>query len=59
MRNASDKGCRETHNTRFVFSDFFRPLENRTVYEIMRENIGTKGQVTDDNMAHAHWMRDT
>jgi len=33
MRNVSDKHCRGSKNTRFVFSNFF--FEGRAVYEIM------------------------
>jgi len=34
MRNISDKSCRETRNTHFLFSNYFL-IENRAVYEIM------------------------
>ena len=36
MKNVSDKSCRETRNTHFMFSNF---LEIRVVYEIMWEHI--------------------
>jgi hypothetical protein len=52
MKNSSDKGCRETRNTHFMFDNFF--LENRVVYEIMWKKYRRAGQATDDNMAHAH-----
>jgi hypothetical protein len=45
MRNASDKSCRETQNTHFMFDNFFS--ENRAVYEIMWEKYGTAIQSTD------------
>ena len=38
MRNVSDKNCSENENTLFVFNNFFFS-ENRTVFEIMWENI--------------------
>jgi hypothetical protein len=37
MRNVSDKSCRETQNTHFIFSNFFP--ENPAVYEIMWKNV--------------------
>ena len=37
MRNVSNKSCRETQNTHFVFHKFFS--ENRAVYEIMSKNM--------------------
>jgi len=38
---------------------FFFFSENHAVYEIMWEKCGTTGQVTADNMAHAHCMPGT
>jgi len=43
----------EKIKTHFVFNNFF--YENRAFYVIMWKNIG---QITDDNMAHAHCMLD-
>jgi hypothetical protein len=54
MENVSDKSCRETRNTHFMFKDFF--LENCVFYEIMWINSGA---ATGNNMAHAHCMLDT
>jgi hypothetical protein len=42
MRNVSDKSCRETQNTRFVFNGFF--LLNCFVYEKMWKNIVERGR---------------
>jgi len=36
MRNVSDKSCRETQNTHFMFSN--PPPENRVVYEMTWKN---------------------
>jgi len=50
MGNISDKFCRENKHTyvqKFIF-------ENRTVYG----KFGRAGQVTDENIAHAHYMLD-
>jgi hypothetical protein len=56
MRNVSDKHCRESQNTHFVFSNFFRkPCR-------LRDNVQKycrAGQATDDNMTHAHGTLDT
>jgi len=55
MRNVSDKRCREkTHISRSVtiFPKSSCLLENVAKY-------CRAGQVTDDNMAHAHCMLDT
>ena len=38
MRNVLDKSCTENQNTHVVFSNFFFS-ENRTIYEIMWENM--------------------
>jgi len=43
MRNVSENICTENQNTHFVFSDFFF-FENRTVYEIMWENVVKRGR---------------
>jgi len=51
MRNVSDKSCRGTQNTDFVFNNFF--FENRAVYEIMWENNVYQGKYTDTNLEHA------
>jgi len=57
MKNISDKLCRETRNTQFIFSNFFfLSFENRAFYEIMWKKYCRAGQVTDDNMAHAYCM---
>jgi hypothetical protein len=37
MRKVSNKYCRETQNTHFMFNNF--PPENRAVYEIMSKNM--------------------
>jgi len=37
MRNISDKSCRESQNTHFMFNNFFS--ENRTFYEITWNNM--------------------
>ena len=37
MRNVSDRNCRDSQNTHFVFNNFFS--EYHTAYEIMWENI--------------------
>jgi len=56
MKNVSDKRCRETRNTHFVFNNLFP--ENRAVYEIVWEKLCKAGQVTG-GAAHAHCMLDT
>jgi len=38
MKNISDKSCRETQNTHFMFSKLFSP-ENHAICEIMWKNI--------------------
>ena len=55
MKPSSDKSCRETRNTHFMFNNFFS--ENRAVYEIMWK-VWRAGQGTDNNMAHAHCVLD-
>jgi len=37
MRNFSNKICRETQNTHFMFNNFFP--ENRVFHELMRKNM--------------------
>jgi hypothetical protein len=37
MKNVSDRICRETQNTRFMFNTVF--FENRAVYGMMWKNI--------------------
>jgi len=56
MRTVSDKICRETQNTHFVFSNFF--FENRAVYEIMCKNIAERGRLrmTIWHMRIACWI---
>jgi len=61
MRNVSEKICRETRNTHFVFNFFFL---NRAVYEIMWGNLVEPGrpQVRTWRMRIACWItkaRDT
>jgi len=58
MRNVSDKNYRENQNTHFVLNNFFF-LGNLAVYEITWTKIGTVGQATDDNSAHALYILDT
>jgi hypothetical protein len=56
MRNVSDKSCRETQNTLFVFSNLF--FENRAVYEKMWKNYAETGrsQMTIWRMRIACWI---
>jgi hypothetical protein len=54
-KNISDKSCRETRNTHFLFNNFFF-LENLAVCV---EKYYRTGQATDGNMAHGHCMLDT
>ena len=53
MRNVLEKRCRGNQNTRFLFNNFFP--ENRTVYEIMSNNVvETEGsQMTSQYGAYA------
>jgi hypothetical protein len=51
MRNVSRRSCRGNKNTHFTFDNFFS--ENHAVNEIMWKNT-----VTDDNVVHAHCIRD-
>ena len=51
------KSCRENQNKPFVFNNFFSRKSCR-----LWDNVGkylTAGQITYDNMAHAHFMLDT
>jgi hypothetical protein len=53
MRNISDKNCRETQNAFYVQQIFFRKSCH------LLDNVGkycTARQVTDVNMAHAHFI---
>ena len=50
------RSCGENQNTHLMFSDF---SENRAFLELMWKKYCRAGQVTDDNMAHAHCMLDT
>jgi len=52
----SDKSCRESQNTHFVFSNFF-PRKSCRLWGNMEKYFRT-GQTTDDNVAHAHCMLD-
>ena len=51
MRDIPDKSCRENTNTRFVFNNFLR--KSFLLWNNL-EKYSQAGQVTDDNMAHAH-----
>jgi hypothetical protein len=57
MRNVSDKGCTETQNTHFVFSNFFS--EKPAVYEIMWKNIVERDRphMNIRRMRIACWIR--
>ena len=57
MSNVSDKSCRESQNTHFVFSNFCS--ENRAFYEIMWKNVvkPERPQVTIWRMSVACWIR--
>jgi len=55
MKNVSDKSCRGNRSTYFVFS--IVASENRPVYEIMLQKYCRAGQATDDNRAHAGYLR--
>jgi hypothetical protein len=60
MRNVSDRICRESQTTHFKFNNIFSG--NRAVYEIMWENCGRAGKVTDDKLygvcaLHAGYLR--
>jgi hypothetical protein len=57
MGNVAEKSCVENQNTRFVFSNFFPPL-NLSVYEIMWKNIVEPDmpQMTVQRMRIACWI---
>jgi len=52
MKNVSDKNYRETHNTHFVFNNFF--FEKSFLFWVNVEIYCRAGQATDDKMALAH-----
>ena len=56
MRNISDKSCRETQNTHFMFSNL--SFKNRAVYEIMWKNMVHPGrpQMLKWRMRFACWI---
>ena len=58
MRNFSEKSCRQTKNTHFVFNHFVFFFESRFVYEIMWKNILEPGrpQMTIWRMCIACWV---
>jgi len=58
MKNVTDKLCRETQNTHFMFNNFFS--ENRAIYEIMGKNIAERGrsQMKIWQMRIACWIPD-
>jgi hypothetical protein len=55
MKNISDKSCRETQNTHFIFNNIFQKI-----VPFMRKwkNFVERGW-PHDNMAQAHCMLDT
>ena len=54
MRALSDKYCKESQYTHFMFNNFF--FENHAVYEIMWKKYCRAGQTIDDNMADSFCM---
>jgi len=42
MRSVSDKICRGSQNTRFMFNNFF--YENSTIYETLWKNVVERGR---------------
>jgi hypothetical protein len=56
MKNVSDKNCRETRNTHFIFNNSFRK-SCRLSYNVGKHCVA--GQATGENMAQAHCMLDT
>ena len=56
MRNVSDKSCRGSTNTHFIFNNVFR-TSCRLWGNVLK--YCKAGQATDDNMAQAHCMLDT
>jgi hypothetical protein len=55
MTNVSDKSCRESQNTHFIFNNFFL---NRAFYEVTWKKYCIAGQATDENMAHERCLLD-
>jgi hypothetical protein len=56
MRNVLDKSYRENQNLHFALSNFFR--KSCRFWDNV-EKYRRAGLVTDDNMAHAHYILDT
>ena len=52
MKHISDKSCRETWITHFMFNNTFFPKSRRLWGDV--EKYFRAGQATDDNMAHVH-----
>ena len=61
IRTVSDKSCRESQNTRFMFNNsfFFPPPPKIMPCVRYVEKYCRAGQATDDNMAHARCMLGT
>jgi len=61
MKSISDKSCRETRNTQFMFNTFFFFFFFRKSWHLWDnvEKFSRAGQPTDDNMAHTHCMLGT
>jgi hypothetical protein len=57
MRTVSDKSCRETGNTHFMFNNIFSRKSRRLWDNVEKYFRGRR--VKDDNMAHVHCMLDT
>jgi len=55
MRNVADRSCRQNQNAHFIF----RKL-NRKPFHLWdnKEKIRIAGEVTDDNITHAHLTLD-
>jgi len=58
MKNVSDKICKENQNSHFMFSSFFFFRKSYRLWDNV-EKYDTARQITDGNMAHAHWLLDT
>jgi hypothetical protein len=58
MRNVSDKSCRESRNTRFMFSPPPPPPKSCRLW-VYVETYCRAGEATNDNTARAHCMLDT
>jgi len=56
MRSVSEKSCRESQNTHFMFKNFFQ--KSCCLIENVEKYCGT-WEPTDDNKVHAHCMLDT